>query len=148
MALWIEVKARYDRMMENGAVKKVTEAYLADVLSCTEAEARVTAELRPLVSGEFHITSVTATKISEVFHNDGDDRFYKVKVNFITLDERSGREKRTSSYVLVQASSFRSAYDNFIRGMQGTLADFEIEAISETKLLDVYYHAPTLENNG
>lgn len=138
MAQWIEVRARYDKMMENGSVKKVTEPYLVDALSCTEAEARVTEELRAYISGDFSVSNVGKTKISEVFWDASGDRFYKVKVNFITLDEKTATEKRTATYILVQASSFREAYDNFIDGMKGTMADFEIEAINETKLVDVY----------
>lgn len=138
MAQWIEVRARYDRMMDNGSIKRVTEPYLADALSCTEAEARVTEELTPFISGEFRISSVVTTKISEIFWDASGDRFYKVKVNFITLDEKTASEKRTASYILVQASSFKEAYDNFIDGMKGTMADYEIEAITETKLVDVY----------
>lgn len=88
MAQWIEVRARYDKMMENGSVKKVTEPYLADALSCTEAEARVTEELQPFISGgDFRISSVVTTKISEIFWDASGDRFYKVKVNFITLEK-------------------------------------------------------------
>lgn len=138
MAQWIEVRARYDKMMENGSVKKVTEPYLVDALSCTEAEARVTEELRAYISGDFSVSNVGKTKISEVFWDASGDRFYKVKVNFITIDEKTASEKRTATYILVQASSFREAYDNFIDGMKGTMADFEIEAINETKLVDVY----------
>lgn len=138
MAQWIEVRARYDKMMENGSVKKVTEPYLVDALSCTEAEARVTEELRAYISGDFSVSNVGKTKISEVFWDASGDRFYKVKVNFITIDEKTASEKRTATYILVQASNFREAYDNFIDGMKGTMADFEIEAINETKLVDVY----------
>ena len=138
MAQWIEVRARYDKMMENGSVKKVTEPYLVDALSCTEAEARVTEELRAYISGDFSVSNVGKTKISEVFWDASGDRFYKVKVNFITLDEQTATEKRTATYILVQASSFKEAYDNFIDGMKGTMADYEIEAINETKLVDVY----------
>ncbi len=142
MAQWIEVRARYDKMMENGSVKKVTEPYLADALSCTEAEARVTEELTPFISGDFRISfrisSVVTTKISEIFWDASGNRFYKVKVNFITLDEKTATEKKTAAYILVQASSFKEAYDNFVDGMKGTMADYEIEAISETKLMDVY----------
>lgn len=138
MAQWIEVRARYDKMMENGSVKKVTEPYLADALSCTEAEARVTEELTPFISGDFRISSVVTTKISEIFWDASGDRFYKVKVNFITLDEKTATEKRTATYILVQASSFKEAYDNFIDGMKGTMTDYEIDAITETKLVDVY----------
>lgn len=140
MAQWIEVRARYDKMMENGSVKRVTEPYLVDALSCTEAEARVTEELKPFIgsSGDFRISSVVTTKISEIFWDASGVRFYKVKVNFITIDEKTASEKRTATYILVQASSFKEAYDNFIDGMKGTMADFEIEAINETKLVDVY----------
>ncbi len=138
MAQWIEVRARYDKMMENGSDKKVTEPYLADALSCTEAEARVTEELTHSIRGDFRISSVVTTKIAEIFWDETGDKFYKVKVNFITLDEKTATEKKTASYILVQASSFKEAYDNFIDGMRGTMADYEIEAITETKLVEVY----------
>lgn len=138
MARWIEVRARYSKMHENGVVKNVTEPYLVDALSCTEAEARVIEELTPFVSGDFRISSVVTTKISEIFWDERGDRFYKVKVNFITIDEKTASEKRAATYILVQASSFKEAYDNFMAGMKGTLADFEIEQICETKLVDVY----------
>lgn len=147
MAQWIEVRARYDKMMENGSVKKVTEPYLVDALSCTEAEARVTEELKPFIggSGDFRISSVVTTKISEIFWDAAGDRFYKVKVNFITIDEKTASEKRTATYILVQAYGFKEAYDNFIAGMKGTMSDFEIEAINETKLVDVYRADLTLQ---
>lgn len=138
MATWIEVRARYDKMMENGVVKKTVEPYLVDALSCTEAEARVTEELTPFISGDFRISSVVTTKISEIFWDETGDRFYKVKVNFITLDEKTATEKRNASYILVQASSFKDAYESFENGMKGTLADYEIEQICETKIVDVY----------
>lgn len=138
MATWIEVRARYDKMMENGVVKKIVEPYLVDALSCTEAEARVTEELTPFISGDFRISSVVTTKIAEIFWDESGDKFYKVKVNFITLDEKTATEKRNASYILVQASSFKEAYDNFVEGMKGTMADYEIEQICETKIVDVY----------
>lgn len=138
MAMWIEVRARYDKMMENGVVKKIVEPYLVDALSCTEAEARVTQELTPLISGDFRISSVVTTKISEIFWDETGDKFYKVKVNFITLDEKTATEKKNATYILVQASSFKDAYDNFVAGMKDTMADYEIEQICETKIVDVY----------
>ncbi len=138
MATWIEVRARYDKMMENGVVKKIVEPYLVDALSCTEAEARVTEELTPFISGDFRISSVVTTKIAEIFWDETGDKFYKVKVNFITLDEKTATEKRNATYILVQASSFKDAYDNFVAGMKGTMADYEIEQICETKIVDVY----------
>jgi len=88
MALWFECKVRYDRMQENGAVKKVNEPYLVDALSFTEAESRIIEEMTPFISGEFSISAVKKTKISEIFTDESGDRYYMVKVNFITLDEK------------------------------------------------------------
>lgn len=138
MALWIETKVRFDKTMENGTVKKVTEPYLVDALSFTEAEARIIEEVTPFISSDFKVSAVKKTNIAEIFRDDSGDKWYKVKVAFITIDEKSAAEKRKASYILVQASDFKSAYDNFMDGMKGTMADFEIVAISETALMDVY----------
>lgn len=138
MANWFECKVRYDKLQENGAVKKVNEPYLVDALSFTEAEARIIEEQTPFISGDFSVSAVKRTKISEIFWNEGGDRWYLVKVAFITIDERSGVEKRTSTLILVQASDFKEALENFIEGMKGTMADYEVVSIAETPLMDVY----------
>jgi len=138
MANWFECKVRYDKLHENGAVKKVTEPYLVDALSFTEAEARITEEQTPFISGEFSVSAVKRTKIAEIFFFDGGDRWYLVKVAFITIDEKTAAEKRSVSQILVQASNFKEAYDNFIEGMKGTMADYEVVQIAETPLMDVY----------
>lgn len=146
MAQWIEVKARYDKMMDNGTTKKVTESYLVDALSCTEAEARVIDELTPYVSGDLSVTSAAKTKVSEVFLQYTGDRLYKVKVNFITIDEKTAVEKKTASYIIVPADSFADALHNFNDGMRGTMADYEIESITETKIMEVYIPRATAES--
>lgn len=138
MALWFECKVRYDKMQENGAVKKVNEPYLVDALTFTEAESRIVEEMKPFISGEYSIASEKKTKISEIFRNEGGDRYYLAKVNFITLDENSGVEKKTQTQILVQASDFEDAVANFKKGMEGTLADYEIASISETMIMDVF----------
>lgn len=138
MALWFECKVRYDRMMENGMMKKVNEPYLVDALTFTEAEARIVEEMKPLISGDYSISSEKKTKISEIFFNEEGDRYYQVKVNFITLDEKTGVEKKTSTLILVQASDFENALKNFQEGMKGTLADYEIASIVETMIMDVF----------
>ena len=138
MANWFECKIRYDKLQENGAAKKVNEPYLVDALSFTEAEARITEEQRPFISGEFSVSAVKRTKIAEIFWNEGGDRWFMIKVGFITIDEKTAAEKRSTSLILVQASDFRSAFENFTEGMKGTMADYEIVSISETPLMDVY----------
>lgn len=137
MAQWIEVKVRYEKMTDSGKTVKVTDPYLVDALSCTEAEARVVEEITPFTS-EFNVLNVGKTKIAEIFWNEGGDKFYKVKVNFITIDEKTAAEKRKASYILVQASDLDEALRNFHNGMKGTMADYEVESIAETKYVDVF----------
>lgn len=138
MALWFECKVKFDKMQENGSVKKVNEPYLVDALSFTEAEARIIEMITPYISGEFTISAVKKTKISEIFWDESGDKFYMVKVMFITLDEKTAVEKKSASFILVQASDFRNALENFEKGMNGTMADFEIASIAETPLMDVF----------
>lgn len=129
---------RYDKIMANGLIKTVNEQYLIDALSFTEAEARTIEELSPFISGEFTIPQIVKPRISELFLDDEGDRYYKVKVAFITLDEKTGTEKKTSNFILVQALDFKSAYDRFIEGMKGSMADYEITSIAETQILDYF----------
>ncbi|MDE6267902.1 MAG: DUF4494 domain-containing protein [Muribaculaceae bacterium] len=138
MANWFECKVRYDKMMENGMQKKVTEPYLVDAMTFTEAEARIIEEIRPFLSGEFSISAVKRTKISEVMRDDSADKWYMVKVGFITIDEKTAAEKRSVTQMLVAGSDFKNAYDNFMEGMKSTMADFEIVSIAETLIMDVY----------
>lgn len=138
MASWFECKIRYDKTQENGSIKKVTEPFLVDALSFTEAEARIIEEQTPYVSGEVNVTAVKRTKISEIFWDDSADKWYLVKVAFITIDEKTAVEKKSNSLILVAASDFKGAYDNFMEGMKGSMADFEIVSITETPLMDVY----------
>lgn len=138
MANYIETKLRYDKMSENGVVKKVNEHYLVDALTFTEAEARIIEEMQPYISGEMSVSAVKKTKIGEVFFNEEADKNYLVKVSFITIDERTGAEKCADNLILVQANDFKDAYDKFMDGMKGTIADFEIRSISESPILEVF----------
>ena len=110
MNSWFECKVKYDKEIEGGMQKTVSEPYMVDALSFTEAESRILEEMRP----------------------------FKCKVNFITLDEKSGVEKRTASYMMVQAADFKTALENLLKGMKGTMADYEIASITETLIMDVF----------
>lgn len=138
MANWFECKVAYDKVQENGAVKKVNEPYMVDALSFTEAEARITEEQTPFISGDFTVSAVKRTKIAEVFFDETADRWYLVKCAFITIDEKTAVEKRQVSQMLVAATDFKGAYDAFMENMKNTLADFEIVSITETLIMDVY----------
>ena len=135
---WFECKITYDKTQENGVVKRVTEPYLVDALSFTEAEARIVEELRLYMSGEFYIADIKRAKLSEIFFNESGDRYFKAKVFFITLDEKSGSEKRTAVQMLAQASDIKEALAVVEKGMEGTLADYVIGSLSETNIMDIF----------
>ncbi|MGM9861197.1 MAG: DUF4494 domain-containing protein, partial [Muribaculaceae bacterium] len=119
-------------------VKRVSEVYIIDALSFTEAEARIIEEQRPYISGDFSVSAVKRTKIAEISWNEGGDKWYMVKVGFITVDEKSGVEKRTASLTLVQATDFNDAVANFEAFMKGSIGDYDIISIAETPVMDVY----------
>lgn len=134
---WFLSKVTYEKMLESGLQKKVTEQYLVDALSFTEAEARTIEEMKPFITGEFTVSAVGRARLSESFLGEG-DRYYKAKLNFITLDEKSGQEKKTAVYVLVQADNFEQSLKKLNEGMKGTISDYEIVSITETAILDVF----------
>lgn len=140
MHTWFECKIRYERVMENGMNKKVTEPYLVDALSLTEAEARIIEEMTPFISGEFTISDIKRANYSELFPSDEEsaDRWFKCKLIFITLDDKSGAEKKTSTQVLVQAADLRDAVKKLDEGMKGTMADYQIASVAETAIMGVY----------
>lgn len=140
MNSWYEVSIRYEKVMENGMQKKVTEKYLIDALSLTESEARIIEEMEPFISGEFHVKSSKCTKYSEVFasNDEADDMWFKCKIAFISIDEKSGNEKRTTTNVLVQASDLRMTVKNLDEAMKGTMADYIIDSVADSKIMDVY----------
>ena len=144
MHTWFECKIRYEKTMENGMVKKVNEPYLVDALSFTEAEARIIEEISPFVSGEFTVSDIKRANYSELFPSEEEaaDKWFKCKLVFIMLDEKSGAEKKTSTQVLVQAADLRDAVKKLDEGMKGTMADYQIAMVSETPIMDVYpFHA-------
>ena len=144
---WFECKISYDKVMENGMQKKVTEPYLVDALSFTEAEARIIEEIRPFISGEFTVTDVKRARLAELFFNENGDRFYKIKVYFITLDEKTGAEKKISAQMLAEASDLKEAIAVLEEGMKGTMADYVIASVTETMIMDVFpYEAPEEES--
>jgi hypothetical protein len=135
---WYECRVKFEKVLENGTQKKVTEVYLVDAMSFTEAENRIIEEMTPYISGEVEVTAVKKDRISEMFIDPEGDKWYRAKVMFITLDEKSGAEKKSASIMLIQAKDFQTAIKNLENGMKGTMSDWEINTLSETVIMDVY----------
>lgn len=150
-ANWFETKIRYEKMMDDGKQKMVTELYVVDALSFTEAEASIIEEMSSYISGEFKVTGISQSSYGEIFFSDvdTDDRFFKVKLQFITIDEKTEKEMRSNVIYLVQAHTLQQAIKNIEEVMGGTMIDYAIAAVQETQIMDVFEHntAKKVEKN-
>lgn len=139
-ANWFECRIKYEKTMEDGLQKKVTEAYVVDALSFTEAEQRIMEEMSSYISGEFEVSDIKKAVYKEIFFSDEElaDRWYKAKLQFITIDEKTEKEKRSNVSYLVQAGTLNGAVKNIDSAMGGTMIDYVIAAVVETSLMDVF----------
>ena len=135
---WFECKIKYDKMLETGMQKSVTEPYLVDALSFTEAEARIIQEIKPYISGEFSVSDIKRVKYTETFFNETGDRYFKARLFFITLDEKSGAEKKTGINMLVQATLLKEAVEIVETEMKKTMIDYTFASVAETAIMDVF----------
>lgn len=137
---WFETIVRYNKMMESGETKKVNETYVVDAITFGEAEENITRVLDSYISGEFDIKNINPAPYSEIFFSDKDtdDKYYRVKLNFITIDEKTQIEKKSKVTYLVQANSLEQARKNTEEVMNGTMIDYEFVSVTETKIMDVF----------
>lgn len=128
--------------MTDGGLKKVCEPYLVDAINFTEAERRIIEEIKPFMMGDFEVSNITKARYAEIFEtvDDSADRWFKAKLSFITLDEKSGKEKKSSHNVLIQASDLRDAIKRLDEGMKGSMMDYTISNVAETALIDVFHY--------
>ena len=139
-AQWFEVIIRFDKMMDNGMLKQVSEQYVVEALSFTEAEARIIKESEPYISGDFVVDKIVRAPFREAWlsDSDSDDRYFKAKLQFITLDEKTQKEKKQTVCYLVQAKDFDGAKKAVEDTMNTTMIDYVIASITETRILDVF----------
>lgn len=142
---WFECKIETEKTLETGATKKVTEQYLVDAINFGEAETRIIKEITPYCNGQLFVKDLRRAKYAEMFPCDEEsaDKWFKVKCMFITLDEKTQAEKKTASLMLVQASDPRDAVKRFDEGMKGSMIDYQIHTVQETKILEVYPYEAT-----
>lgn len=141
-ATWFECKIAYEKTMDDGLQKKVSENYVVDALSFTEAEKRIMEEMSNYISGEFTVKDIKIAPYGEIFFSDEEmaDKWYKAKLQFITIDEKTAKEKRSNVYYLVQAASLPVAVKHIDEMMGGTMIDYTIASVAESPLMDVFEH--------
>ena len=146
---WFECKVKYEKTLEDGSVKKVSEPYLVDAISFTEAEKRIIEEIKPFMTGEFEVSDIKRVKYAELFETPGDDadRWFKAKLVFITIGEKTAKERKTTQQVLIQAGDIRKALQRLDEGMKGSMMDYTISLIQETLIMDVYHYQEPVPAN-
>ncbi|SHF69469.1 protein of unknown function [Salegentibacter echinorum] len=135
---WYECKVKYKKTHETGEQKMATDTYLLDAVSYTEAEARITEEMKTYTEEDFRIMNIKVANFSEVHPFENSDRWFKAKVSLVAMDEESGKEKKTNIYLLVQANDVKEAFENTTTAMEETMGDYTIPAITESPILDVF----------
>ena len=148
-AKWFECKVCYEKVMEDGICKKVTESYVVDALSFSEAETRITEEMSSYISGEFEVVDIKIAQYKEIFFSDEDTAgvWYKAKLAFITIDEKTCKEKRSNVVYLVNAASLEGAIRNVNEVMGATMIDYQSVAVQETLHMDVFEYGKDNDNS-
>lgn len=137
---WFETIIRYDKTMESGEVKKVSEVYVVDAITFGEAEESIAEIANSYATSEYEIKNINPAPYSEIFFSDRDtdDKYYRVKLNFITINETTQKEKKSKVTYLVQAGSLEQARKNIEEVMNETIIDYEFVSVTKTKILDVF----------
>ena len=129
--------------------KKVTELYLVDALSFAEAEGRITKEMEPYISGDFDVVTIKRTNYSEIVEGlSTADKWFKAKLNFISIDEKSGKEKKQAVHFIVRATDINNAHICVVEHMKGSMMDYEIATLDETKIMDLFRYKVNTSDNG
>ena len=139
--MWFECKVRYEQTQEDGMNKMVTETYVYKAADFGEAYDKATKDMSTFISGEFGITGMKIAQYGDVFIQDErtEEKFYRVKVNFIVLDEKTNKEKKIAQYYLVNADSVEKARKYTDTALSQTMADFIIVSVQETMIIDVNF---------
>ena len=139
-SIWFECKVRYEKTGDDGMPRKVTETYVVDARSFSEAESRILEEMGKYVGGELEVCDLKIAQYKEIFFADNDlaDKWYKAKLAFITIDEKTDKEKKTSVFYLVNAGNINSALKNVDELMGSTMIDYQTCNLTETHIMDVF----------
>ena len=135
---WFECRISYDKTMDDGQVKRVTEDYLVEATGFTEAEKRITEEMTPHISGDFTIGAIRRRNYEVVMRSEWGDMFFRVKLVITTIDEKTAAEKHTNMFLLVEENDLLGAVREVNDHLSGSMMDWEYHTISQTSILDVF----------
>ena len=138
MRTWFVCKVKHQKEDEDGRIRNITEPFLVDALSYTEAESRTYEEMEVIIKGEFYITSITKSKIIDVFQYEDADIWYKCKITYSVTDADSGKEKKVINQMMVTANNAKEAYDRIFESLDNMLVTFRVTEIIESPIAEVF----------
>ncbi|MBN3520157.1 DUF4494 domain-containing protein [Algoriphagus lutimaris] len=138
MRTWFLCKVKYAKENEEGLLKNISEQYLVDAVSFTEAEAIIYDRLGSQIRGDFQVTSLSKSNIVDVFFFEDADIWYKCKVSYLVSDGESGKEKKVTQYMIVTASDVKEAYDRIQESLSNMLVSFRVPDIVESPIVEVF----------
>lgn len=145
MNSWFTIKVKYTKQLEDGRLKRVTEPYLVDAISFTDAEARIYEEVGTHVKGEFLITGISKTDYADVFYYEDAEDWYKCKLTYVSVDADSGKEKKISNNFLVTAHNVKQAYERIKESLADMTVTFEVPSIMLSPIVEVMPYNPDLD---
>lgn len=143
MQIWFKCVVNYVKVDDDGRERKVSEAYLIDAVTYTDAEARIIKQLQTMVRGEFSVKQITKTNIIEIFPNSENGTYYLGKISIVTFDEKGGKEKKINNSFLIEAQDFKHALKAFEDGLSYILVPYEITSLAVSNIYDVFPYFET-----
>lgn len=138
MRTWFLCKVKYAKENEEGLLKNISEQYLVDAVSFTEAEAILYDRLASQIRGDFQVTGISKSNIVDVFFYEDSDIWYKCKISYLVADADSGKEKKVTQYMIVTAEDVKNAYDRIQESLSNMLVSFRIPDIVESAIVEVF----------
>jgi len=138
MQTWFEVKVKYVKVNQDGREQKVSESYLVDAVSFTDAEARIIQQMQQIIRGEFHIDNIKKSNVVEIFPSESGEFWYKARIAIVTIDEKAGKEKKVNNYFLVAADDFKEALHRLEEGLSYILVPYHTTSMALSTIVDVF----------
>jgi len=138
MQTWFEVKVKYVKVDQDGRERKVSESYLVDAVSFTDAETRIIQQMQQIIRGEFQVDNIKKSNIIEIFPAESGEFWYKARIAIVTIDEKAGKEKKINNYFLVAADDFKEAFQRLEEGLSYILVPYQTTAMSLSNIADVF----------
>ncbi len=138
MQTWFECKVKYVKIDDDGRERKVSEVYLVDAVSFTDAETRIIQQMETMVRGEFMVDNIKKSNIVEIYPHENGEWWYKARIGIVTIDEKAGKEKKINNYFLVAADDLKQALQRLEEGLAYVLVPYQTTSLAICNIVDVF----------